>query len=128
MWWAKPPSPRHCVGLRARTCMLPQGKERERAYFLRPHVHRFLALSMGVVMGRFVPLPFIAFFLGRTSTPEKEEEEEAKEEEEEVLASSEDAEPSLPLESGSASDPDSGELVSSSGFHSQSEQPSEASK
>ena len=56
MWWAKPPSPRHCVGLPARTCMLPQGKERERAaYFLRPHVHRFLALSTGVVMGLCLP-------------------------------------------------------------------------
>ena len=80
-------------------------------------------------MGRFVPLPFIAFFLGRTSTPKEEEEEEAKEEEEEVLASSEDAELSLPLgESGSGADPGSAELVSSSGFHSQSERPSNASE
>ena len=50
----KPPSPRHCLGLLAPTCMLLQGKERERAaYFLRPNTQRFLAL--GVVMGRFVP-------------------------------------------------------------------------
>ena len=63
--------------------MLLQGKERERAaYFLRPGVHLFLALSMAVVVGR---LAFIAFFLGRTSTPEEEEEEEADKEEEEVL-------------------------------------------
>ena len=80
-------SQRHCVGLPTLTCMLLQGKERDRAaYFLRPDVHCFLALSMGVVMGRFVPLAFIAFFLGRTSNPEEEEEEEADEEEEEVLA------------------------------------------
>ena len=75
--------------------MLLQGKERERAAYLRPGVHRFLALSMGVVVRRFVPLAFIAFFLGRTPTPE-EEEEEADEEEEESLASLEDAELSLP--------------------------------
>ena len=48
--------------------------------------------SMAVVVGRFVPLAFIAFFLGRTSTPQEEEEEEADEEEEEVLAYLEDAE------------------------------------
>ena len=105
--------------------MLPQGKERERAaYFLRPGMHRFLALSMGVVVGRFVPLAFIAFFLGRTSTPREEEEEEADEEKVEVLASLDDAELSLPLdESESAADLDSAELASSSGFHSQSERP-----
>ena len=68
------------------------------AYFLRPGVftvHRFVALCLGVVMGRFVPLPGKAFFLGRTSTSEEEVEEEEDEEEEELLPSSEDAE--LPL-------------------------------
>ena len=71
-------------------------------------------------MGRFVPLAFIAFFLGRTSTPEEEEEEQqANKEEEEVLASSEDAEFSVPPdESGSIAYPDSVELATSSGFHS----------
>ena len=123
-------SPRRSVGLPALTCMLLQGKERERAtYFLRPGVHRFLALSMGLVVGRFVPLAFIAFFLWRTSTPKEEEEQETDEEEEEVLASLEDAELSLPLdESESAVDPDSAKLASSCGFHSQSEQPSKASQ
>ena len=104
--------------------MLLQGKGKERApYFLRPGGHRFLALSMAVVVGRFVPLAFAAFLLGRTSTPEEEEEEEADEEEEEVLASLEDAKVSLPRdESESAA-----ELASFSGFHAQSECPSEAS-
>ena len=107
------------MGLLALTCVLLQGKERERAtYFLRRGVHRFLELNMGVVVGRFVPLAFIAFFFGRTSTPEEEEEEEAEKEEEEVVASLEDAELSLPLDE---SDPDSTELDSSSSFHSQSE-------
>ena len=44
---------------------------RSSAYFLRPDVFtvcRFLALCLGVVMGRFVPLPGTAFFPGRTST------------------------------------------------------------
>ena len=93
--------PRHCVGLSALTRMLQQGKERERertAYFLCPGVHRFLALSMAVAVGRFVPLAFTAVFLGRTSTPEEEKEEEVDEEEEEVLASLEDAKLSLPLD------------------------------
>ena len=110
--------------------MLLQGKEGERAaYFLRPSVHRFLALSMGGVVGRFVPLAFIAFFLGRTSTPKEEEEEEADEEEEEVLASLEDAKLLLPLDgSESAADLDPAELASSSGFQSQSKRPSEASE
>ena len=56
------------------------------AYLLRLHVHRFLALGVGVVMGRFVPLPFIALFLGTTSTAEREEEKEADEEKQELLA------------------------------------------
>ena len=105
--------------------MLLQGKRKERApYFLHPGVHHFLALSMAVVVGRFVSLALTAFFLGRTSTPEEEEEEEADEEEEEVLASLEDAKVSLPLdESESAA-----ELASSSSFHSQSARPSEASE
>ena len=86
LWRARPPCPRHCVGLPTLTRMPLQGKERERAaYFLRPGVHRFLELSMGVVVGRFVPLAFIAFFLGRTPTLEEEEEEEADGEEEEVF-------------------------------------------
>ena len=71
------------------------------AYFLCPNVftmRRFLALCLGVVMGRFVPLPGTAFFLGRTSTPEEEVEEEENEEEEELLPSLEDAELSLPLD------------------------------
>ena len=42
-------------------------------------------------MGRFVSLPFIAFFSGRTSTLEEGAEEEADEEEEELLACSENA-------------------------------------
>ena len=69
------------------------------AYFFRPDVftvRRFLALCLGVVMGRFVPLPDTAFFLGRTSTPEKKVEEEEDEEDEELLPSSEDGELSLP--------------------------------
>ena len=60
-------------------------------YFLRPDVFTvccFLALCMGMLMGRFVPLGFTAFLLGRTSTPEEEVEEEEDEEEEELLASS----------------------------------------
>ena len=71
------------------------------AYFFRPDVltvRRFLALCLGVVMGRFVPLPGTAFFLGRTSTPEEEVEGEEDEEEEEQLPSSEDAEISLQLD------------------------------
>ena len=71
------------------------------AYFFRPDVftvRRFLALCLGEVMGRFVPLPGTAFFLGRLSTPEEEVEEEEDEEEEELLPSSEDAELSLPLD------------------------------
>ena len=48
-------------------------------------------------MGRFVPLPGTAFFLGRTATPEEEVEEEEDEQEEELLPSSEDAELSLPF-------------------------------
>ena len=98
--------------------MLLQGKERERAgYLLRPRVHSFLAVSMAVVVDRFVPLAFTAFFLERTSTLEEEEEEEADEEEEEVLASLEDAELSLPLDEWeSAAHFDSAELASSSGF------------
>ena len=46
-------------------------------------------------MGRFVPLPGTAFFLGITSTPEEEVEEEEDEEEGELLPSSEDVELSL---------------------------------
>ena len=99
------------------------------AYFFRPDaftVQRFFALCLVVVMGRSVPLPGKAFFWGRTSTPEEEEEDE---EEEELLPSSEVAELSLPLdELCSAEDPDSTELASSSGFHSQSERPREASE
>ena len=38
--------------------------------FLRPGVCRFLALSVAVVVGRFLPLAFTAFFLGRTSVSE----------------------------------------------------------
>ena len=80
-------------------------------------------------MGRFVPLPGTAFFFGRTSIPEEEVEEEEDGEEEELLPSSEDAELSLPLDkSWSAEDLDSTELASSSGFHSQSERPREASE
>ena len=101
------------------------------AYFFRPDVftvQRFFALCLVVVMGRFVPLLGTAFFWGRTSTLEEEVEEE-DEEEEELLPSSEVAELSLPLnESCSAEDPDSTELASSSGFHSQSERPREASE
>ena len=69
------------------------------AYFFRPDVftvQRFLALCLGVVMGRFVPLPGTAFVWGRTSTPEEEVEEEENEEEEELLPSSEVAELLLP--------------------------------
>ena len=106
--------------------MLLQGKERERAaYFLRPGVHRFLALSMAVVVGHFA-LSFTTFFLGRTSTLEEEEEVEADDEEEEVLASWKM--PSPLDESNLAADFDSAELASSSSFHSQSERPSEASE
>ena len=71
------------------------------AYFFHPDVftvQRFLALYLGVVMGRFVPLPGTAFFWGRTSTLEEEVEEEEDEEEEELLPSSEGAELSLPLD------------------------------
>ena len=71
------------------------------AYFFRPDVFTvrcFLAFCLGVVMGRFVPLPGTTFFLGRTSNPEEEVEEEEDEEEEELLPSSEDAELSLPLD------------------------------
>ena len=74
-----------------------------------------------MVVGRFVPLAFTAFFLGGTSTPEEEEEEEAGEEE--------DAELSLPLdESESAADLHPAELASSSCFHFQSVRPSEGSE
>ena len=41
-------------------------------YSLRPGVFtvcRFLALCLGVVMGRFVPLPGTAFFLGSSVIP-----------------------------------------------------------
>ena len=49
-----------------------QRKDKERApYFLRPSVHRFLALRVAVVVGRFVPLAFTAFVLGINSTHEK---------------------------------------------------------
>ena len=71
------------------------------AYFFHPHVFtvpRFLALCLGVVMGRFVPLPGTAFFWGRTSYPEEEVDEEEDEEEEELLPSSEVAVLSLPLD------------------------------
>ena len=64
------------------------------AYFLRFNVftvHRFLARCLGVVMGRFVPLAFTAFPLGKTSTPEEEVVEEEDEKEEGLLASSENA-------------------------------------
>ena len=57
------------------------------AHFLRPDiftVRRFFALCLEVVMGRFVPVPGTAFFLGRTSTPEEDVEEEEEEEEEEL--------------------------------------------
>ena len=120
---------RHCVGLLAPTRMLLQGKERERtSYLLRPGVHRFLALGMAVVVGRFGPLAFTAFFLGRTSNPEEEEEEDTGEERKEVLASLGDAQLWLPQdESKSVADLDSTELASSSGFHSEAEQPSEDS-
>ena len=70
-------------------------------YFFRPHVFtvcRFLELCLGVVMGRFVPLPGTTLILGRTSNPEEEVEEEEDEEEEKLLPSSEDAKPSLPLD------------------------------
>ena len=70
------------------------------AYFLRLDdftVRCFLALCLGVVMGRFVPLPGTTFFLGRTCTPEEEVKEEEDEEEEEHLPSLEDSEVSLPL-------------------------------
>ena len=101
------------------------------AYLFRPDVFtmcRFLALCLGVVMGPFAPLPGTAFFLGRTSTPEEGVEEE-EDEEEELLPSSEDAELSLPLDgSRCAEDPDYTEVASSSGFHSQSERPREASE
>ena len=100
------------------------------AYFLCPDiftVRRFLALCLEVVLGRLVPLAGTAFFLGRTSTTEEEVEEEEDEEEEELLPSSEDAELSLLLgESQFAEHPNSAELASS-GFHSQSERPREAS-
>ena len=102
------------------------------AYFCRPNVfsvQRFFALCLVVVMGRFVPLPGTAFFWGRTSTSEEEVEEERDEEEEELLLSLAVAELSLPLvESCSTEDRDSTELASSSGFHSQSEHPREASQ
>ena len=68
------------------------------AHFFRPDVFTvqcFLALCLGVVMGRFVPLPGTAFFWGRTSTPEEEVEDE---EEEELLPSSEVTELSLPMD------------------------------
>ena len=74
-------------------------------------------------MGPFVPLAF-TFFLGRTSTLEEEEQEQDDEEEDKVVTSLEYAEPSLPLDE---THPDSAELESSSGFHSQSHWPSEAS-
>ena len=95
------------------------------AYF----VQRFFAFCLVAVMGRFVPLPGTAFFWGRSSTPEEGVEEEEDEEEEELLPSPEVAELSLPLDKlCSAEDPDSTELASSSGFHSQSERPKEASE
>ena len=49
------------------------------AYFLAPNIFTvrcFLKFCMGVVMGRFVPLAFKAFHLGKTSTVEEESEEE----------------------------------------------------
>ena len=102
------------------------------AYFFRPDVftvQRFFAFCLEAVMGRFVPLPGIGFFWGRTSTPEEEVEEEEDEEEVELLPSLEVAELSLPLdESRSTEDPDSTELASSSGFHSQLERPRQASE
>ena len=70
------------------------------AYFFRHEVFTvkcFLAPCLGVVIGRFVPLPGAALFLGRTSGPEEELEEEEDEEEEELLPSSKHAELSLPL-------------------------------
>ena len=42
------------------------------AYFFRPDVftvRRFLALRLGGVMGRFVPLPGTAFFLWKSPGP-----------------------------------------------------------
>ena len=44
------------------------------------NVRRFLALCLGVVMGRFVPLRGTPFFLRRTFIPEEEVEEEEDEE------------------------------------------------
>ena len=61
------------------------------AYFFRCDVftvQRFLALCLGVVMGRFVPLPGTSFFWRRTSTPEEEVEEEEDEGEQGLLPSS----------------------------------------
>ena len=84
------------------------------AYFFRFDVftvRHFLALCLGVVMGRFVPLPGTAVFVGRTSTPEEEVEEQEDED-----------------ECRSAEDANSAELASSSVFHSQPERPREASK
>ena len=96
------------------------------AYFFRLDVFTvqgFFAFCVVAVMGRFVPLPGIGFFCGRTSTPEDEVGEEESEEEEEVTSLS------LPLdESLSAEDLDCTKLASSSGFQSQSERPREASE
>ena len=112
LWQAKPPSLRHCVGLLILVhASIGEGEEEQggvgggggitlycvcactSANFLRPDVftvRRLLALCLGVVMGRFVPLPGTAFFLGRTSTPEEEVEEREDEEEGELIPSSED--------------------------------------
>ena len=94
------------------------------AYFLRPDVftvQRFFAFFLVAVMGRFLPLPRMAFFGGTTSTLEQEVEEEEDEEEEELLPSSEVAGFSLLLnKSLSAEALDSTELDISSGFQSQS--------
>ena len=109
--------------------MLSQAKEWEKdTYFLCPGVHRFVTLSMAVVVGCFVPLAFIPFFLGRTSTPQ-EDKEQGNEEEEKVFVSLEHAELSPPLdESESLADLDSAELASSSGLQYQSEQASQGSE
>ena len=102
------------------------------AYFLRPHmctVRPFLALCLGVLMGRFLPLEATTFVLRRTSTPDEEVEEEEDEQQEELLPFLEDAELSVPQdESTSVGDTDSVEFASSSGFDSPSELPKEASE
>ena len=45
----------------------------EGSLLLVPRRASLFSMSMAVVVGRFVSLAFIAFFLGRTSTPQEEE-------------------------------------------------------